>query len=79
MNITLTADEALIAKARAYAQARNTTLNQLVRDYLERITGQLDGPEAAEEFERLARERAGCSEPDFRFDREALHSRGDRR
>ncbi len=76
MNITLTADEALIAKARAYAQARNTTLNQLVRDYLERITGRLDGPEAAKEFARIAREHAGCSDPDFRFDREAIHRRG---
>ena len=37
MNTTLTADEALIAKARAYAQARDTTLDQLVLDYLERI------------------------------------------
>ncbi len=76
MNITLSADEALIAKARAYAQTRNTTLNQLIRDYLERITGKLDGPEAAKEFARIAMEHHGCSDPDFRFDREAIHRRG---
>jgi hypothetical protein len=76
MNITLTADETLIAKARAYAQARNTTLNQLVRDYLERITGKLDGPEAAKEFAKLVREHPGSPDPDFRFDREAIHKRG---
>jgi hypothetical protein len=76
VNLTLTADEALIAKARDYAQARNTTLNQLVRDYLERITGRIDGPEAAEEFARIASEHAGCSDADFHFDREAVHRRG---
>ena len=32
-NITLTADEALLAKARAYAHARKTTLNQLIRNH----------------------------------------------
>ncbi len=76
MNITLSADEALIAKARAYARANNTTLNQLIRDYLERIAGGLTGPEAAKEFERLAREHSGCSEPGSRFDREEIHRRG---
>ena len=50
VNVTLTANEDLVAKARAYAQARNTTLNQLVRDYLQRLTGQLDPQQAAEEF-----------------------------
>ncbi len=76
MNVTLSADEALIAKARAYAQARNTTLNQLVRDYLERITGGLDGPEAAKEFAKLVQEHPGSPDPDFRFDRQAIHRRG---
>jgi hypothetical protein len=38
----------------------------------------IEGPQAAEEFARLARENAGRSEPGFRFDREAAHSRGDR-
>ena len=33
-NITLSADENLIASARAYAQAHGTTLNDLIRDYL---------------------------------------------
>jgi hypothetical protein len=76
MNITLSADEALIAKARAYAQARNTTLNQLIRDYLERITGRLSGPEAAKEYMKLLQEHPGTPDPDFRFDRDEIHRRG---
>ena len=34
VNITLSAEEGLVARARAYAQTRNTTVNQLIRDYL---------------------------------------------
>lgn len=78
MNITLTADEKLIAKARAYAQAHSTTLNQMVRDYLERITGQIDSEEAARGFAELALTCPGRSDADFRFDREAIHIRGNR-
>ncbi len=75
VNITLSADEDLIAKARAYAQARNTTLNQLVRDYLQRVTGQIDPKRAAEEFAELAQSRPGRSDPGFVFDRGAAHVR----
>jgi len=76
MNITLSADKNLIARARAYAQAQGTTLNQLVRDYLERITGELSPEEAAEEFVKLTRTHPGRSDPGFRFDRNAIHQRG---
>jgi NRPS condensation-like uncharacterized protein len=41
-NITLSADEKLIASARTYAQAHGTTLNDLIRDYLKVVTGQRD-------------------------------------
>jgi hypothetical protein len=74
-NVTLSADEDLLAKARAYAQARNTTLNQLVRDYLHRLTGQIDPEQAATEFAELARSRPGRSDEGFRFDRRAAHAR----
>jgi len=74
-NITLSADENLIAKARAYAQARHTTVNELMRDYLARISGQLDVEEAAQEFAALAHSRAGRSDEDSTFDRQAIHRR----
>jgi uncharacterized protein YhdP len=79
VNITLSADEKLVAKARAYAEAHNTTLNQLLRDYMERITGMLDGDQAAREFIEFTRSHAGRSEPGFRFDRNAIHERGGRK
>lgn len=75
VNVTLTADEDLLGKARAYAQARNTTLNQLVRDYLQRLTGQLDPEQAAEEFAELARSQPGRSDEGFAFDRHEAHDR----
>ena len=78
MNITLSADEKLIAKAREYAKARGTTLNQMLRDYMEQVTGQMSPQEAAEEFERLARSH-NCRLPkDYVFNREELHQRGKR-
>ena len=76
MNVTLTADEKLLVKARAYAQARNTTLNQLIRDYLGRLVGELDPQQAAAEFAEVARSRPGRSQAWFAFDRRAVHDRG---
>ena len=75
MNITLSADEELIAKARAYAHAHRTTLNQLLRDYMARLTGLLGPAAAADEFVRVARTHAGRSEEGFVFDRQATHDR----
>jgi hypothetical protein len=39
-NITLSADEHLIRRAREQARARQTTLNQLFRDWLQRVANQ---------------------------------------
>jgi hypothetical protein len=75
VNITLSAEDDLVAKARAYAQTRNTTLNQLIRDYLGRLTGQIDPQQAAEEFSAIARNRAGRSDEGFVFDRRDVHVR----
>jgi hypothetical protein len=75
-NVTLSADEHLIAAARAYAQAHGTTLNELVRDYLAQLARPLDREAAAKEFVRLARERPGRSPEGWRFNREEVHKRG---
>ena len=50
VNIALSAEDDLVAEARAYAQTRNTTLNQLIRDYLGRLTGRIDPQQAAAEI-----------------------------
>jgi hypothetical protein len=75
VNITLSAEDDLVAKARAYARTRNTTLNQLIRDYLRRLTGQINPKQAAEEFAELARKCAGRSDEGFVFDRRDAHVR----
>jgi hypothetical protein len=75
MNITLSADADLIKKGREYARAHNTSLNQLVRDYLRRITGGSDAEKAAGEFMKLARSMPGCSDSGFRFSRDAVYDR----
>ena len=76
MNITLSADKILIEKARRYANKQNTTLNNLVREYLKKITGQTDGDKAAKEFEAIARDYGGKSSRDYKFSREEIYKRG---
>jgi len=75
MNITLSAKPEVIARSRAYAKAHGTTLNQMVRDYLGRVTATETGVEAAQEFANLARRSAGQSPVGFKFDRDAIHER----
>jgi hypothetical protein len=74
-NITLSADADLVRRAREYAAAHNTTLNQIVRQHMEQITGRLSRDAAAREFEHLARTGAGRSPKGYRFDRDAAHAR----
>ena len=77
VNITLSADAELVQKAREYAKAHHTTLNQLVREYMRRLTNSLSFEEAAAEFERVARNHPGRSAEGYRFDRDAVHERRD--
>lgn len=73
-NITLSADERLIEKARREAARRGSSLNQLIRDYLEELAGDRV---AGSEFDRLrqlsdlARGRRGG----WQFDRDEIHER----
>jgi hypothetical protein len=75
-NITLSADEKLIADAHAYAEAHGTTLNDLIRGYLAAVTGRRDPKEVAAEFAREALAHPGRSPDGWRFDREEAHRRG---
>ena len=75
VNITLSADAETVRKARQYANMHDTTLNQLVRDYMRRLTGD-DAPiDAASEFARIARSYPGRSAEGYRFDRNEVHER----
>jgi hypothetical protein len=75
MKITFRLDDDLVAKARAYAQSHSTTLNQLIRDYLGRVTGQLDPAAAAAQFVDVARRCAGRSDDGQPVNRAVLHAR----
>jgi len=73
-NITLSADERLIERARSEAARRGKSLNQLIRDYLEELAGQR---QPTNEFERL-RELSALSQGRrgaWRFDRDEIHDR----
>ena len=75
MNITLSADEKVIAKARAAAAAQGTTLNELIRRYMEQLAGMSDRQAIADEFVRLCREGAGRAPEGWKFNREEIHER----
>ncbi len=75
MNITLSADKSLIEKARMYAKKHNTTINNLVREYLRKITNHSDIDKAADEFEAIALEHSGKSSHDYKFNREDIYNR----
>jgi hypothetical protein len=74
MNITLSIDDHLVEQARKLAQARGTSLNQLVRDYLESLIRPRPTESYASELRRLTAEGKGRSKG-WRFDRDELHER----
>jgi antitoxin component of RelBE/YafQ-DinJ toxin-antitoxin module len=74
MNVTLSVDEEVIREARRQAEALGTSVNQLVREYLESLAGKRDPNTAALEFERLSRLARGDS-GGWKFNREELHER----
>jgi hypothetical protein len=75
MNITLSADEKLIKKTREYAKKHNTTLNNLIREYLKQLINEPDIESAAVEFEDLALHQSGRSVEGFTFNRTDIYSR----
>ena len=61
-------------QARNHAEALGTSVNQLVREYLEQLAGKADPDADAAEFERLSRIAQGDSKV-WKFNREELHER----
>jgi hypothetical protein len=72
MNITLSVDEQLVARARKRANALGKSLNQLIRDYLQKLAGGDDAERSIEEFRRLSGQ--GHSRG-WRFNRNEIHER----
>lgn len=74
MNLTLSADERLVKRARKVAQAMGKSLNQLIREYLQQLTGMEEARREVEEFRHLSREGEGRSRG-WRFNRDEAHER----
>lgn len=72
MNVTLSIDEQVIARARKKAKVMGKSLNELVRDYLQKLAGGDDPEKSIEEFERLSGQ--GHSRG-WRFNRDEVHER----
>ncbi|PWT98949.1 MAG: MerR family transcriptional regulator [Terriglobia bacterium] len=74
MNVTLSIDDKIMKEARRRAEAMGTSVNQLVREYLEGFVGKGDPAADAAEFQRLSRAAKGNSRG-WKFNREELHER----
>ena len=74
MNVTLSIEDEVIQRARAKAEAMGTSVNQLIRDYLQQLAGKSDAAADADEFARLSHLAHGDSRG-WKFDREEVHQR----
>lgn len=74
MNLTLALDDDLLRDAREAARTIGKSLNQVVREYLEHLTGRDQPQEDIDELRRLSAEGKGRSRG-WRFDRDELHER----
>jgi hypothetical protein len=75
-NLTITIDERLLKQARIRALEDGTSVNALLRAYLERYAGAGEAGEALAGFARLARRSAASSGPQGRtWTRDELHDR----
>ena len=54
MNLTLSVDEQIVTRARKRASALGKSLNQVIRDYLEKLAGADDPERSIKEFEDLS-------------------------
>jgi hypothetical protein len=74
MNLTLSVKRDVIQRARSVAEARGTSVNQLVREYLQALGGSSEPGQEIAEFRRLSDEGRGRSRG-WRFDRDEIHAR----
>ena len=72
MNVTLSIDEQVVARARKKAAVLGKSLNQLIREYLQRLAGGDDAERSIEEFNHLS--GRGHSRG-WRFNRNEIHDR----
>jgi hypothetical protein len=74
MSLTLSVEDEVVESARERAKVLGTSVNQLVREYLEQLAGKRDPDADAAEFEKLSRSANGNSHG-WKFDRDELYER----
>jgi plasmid stability protein len=75
-NLTLTIDDGLLLRARRRALEHGTSVNALVREYLERFAGPDDSADVGRALVAIAERSSGSSGSAGRtWTREALHER----
>jgi hypothetical protein len=72
MKVTLSIDEQTVTRARKKAEALGKSLNQLIRDYLQKLASGDDPEQSIEEFKRLS---GSGNSRGWRFDRDEIHER----
>lgn len=72
MNLTLSIDDQVVSRARKKAEVLGKSLNQLIRDYLQKLAGGDNPEQSIEEFRMLSGK--GHSRG-WRFDRSEIHER----
>jgi hypothetical protein len=74
MNLTLAVDEQLVERARAVARQQGTSLNALIREYIEKLAGKSSGAEIAAMLrDHWKNDPPGRSRPGWRFDRGEIY------
>ena len=73
-NLTLSIDDTVLEQARARAQAMGTSVNQLVRDFIERVAS-AERTEAEIDAYRRSCLASGGDSKGWRFNRDELHER----
>ena len=61
MNLTLSVDDEVVEKARAVARAQGTSLNAMIRKYLESLGGDRDPEALVRKLEKAWKESPGNS------------------
>jgi Family of unknown function (DUF6364) len=72
MNLTLSVDERVVEEAREVARQQGTSLNALVREYLERLAGRRNAGSTVSELKSLWSDGGGRS--DGAWERDDLYS-----
>ena len=74
MNLTLSVDDAVVEGARRRAKALGTSVNQLVREYLQQLAGDPDREALLQEFRDISKHPLGDSKG-WKFNRDEIHER----